>query len=87
MSLKDNHDAIIYNPVASNIPKFWPSQLKVILVLFNSILYFNVLTQQQQEPITESAQENNKCTKIRAKKLSSKETLFFLNVQKSTNLI
>jgi len=23
-----------------------------------------VLTQQQQEPITESAQENNKCTKI-----------------------
>jgi hypothetical protein len=31
---------------------------------FNSILYFNVLTQQQLEPITESAHENNKCTKI-----------------------
>jgi hypothetical protein len=33
-------------------------------IQLNSILYFNVLTQQQQEPITESAQENNKCTKI-----------------------
>jgi hypothetical protein len=33
-------------------------------IQFNSILYFNVLTQQQREPITESAQENNKCTKI-----------------------
>jgi hypothetical protein len=30
----------------------------------NSILYFNVLTQQLQEPITESAQDNNKYTKI-----------------------
>jgi hypothetical protein len=30
----------------------------------DSILYFNVLTRQLQEPITESAQENNKCTKI-----------------------
>jgi hypothetical protein len=27
-------------------------------IQFNSILYFNVLTQQIQEPITESAQEN-----------------------------
>jgi hypothetical protein len=35
----------------------------LIIIQFNSILYFNVLTQQQQEPITESAQENNKCTK------------------------
>jgi hypothetical protein len=29
----------------------------------NSILYFNVLTQQLQEPFTESAQDNNICTK------------------------
>jgi hypothetical protein len=28
----------------------------VIIIQFNSILYFNVLTQQLQEPITESAQ-------------------------------
>jgi hypothetical protein len=27
-------------------------------IQFNSILYFNVLTQQLQEPITESAQED-----------------------------
>jgi hypothetical protein len=26
--------------------------------IFNSIIYFNVLTQQLQEPITESAQED-----------------------------
>jgi hypothetical protein len=29
-----------------------------ITIQFNSILYFNVLTQQLQEPITESAQED-----------------------------
>jgi hypothetical protein len=28
------------------------------LIQLNSILYFNVLTQQLQEPITESAQED-----------------------------
>jgi hypothetical protein len=30
----------------------------------NTIIYFNVLTQQLLEPVTESAQDNNKCTKI-----------------------
>jgi hypothetical protein len=30
----------------------------IIIIQFNSILYFNVLTQQLQEPITESAQED-----------------------------
>jgi hypothetical protein len=30
------------------------------LVQLNSALYFNVLTQQLQEPITESAQENTR---------------------------
>jgi hypothetical protein len=29
-----------------------------IVIQFNSVLYFNVLTQQLQEPITESAQED-----------------------------
>jgi hypothetical protein len=36
----------------------------IIKIIIISILYFNVLTQQLQEPITESAQGNNKCTKI-----------------------
>jgi Sec-independent protein secretion pathway component TatC len=35
----------------------------IIISSFFSDLYFNVLTQQLQEPITESAQDN-KCTKI-----------------------
>jgi hypothetical protein len=35
----------------------------IIISSFYSVLYFNVLTQQLQEPITESAQDN-KCTKI-----------------------
>jgi hypothetical protein len=30
----------------------------IVIIQFNSILYFNVLTQQLQEPITESAQED-----------------------------
>jgi hypothetical protein len=30
----------------------------IIIIQFNAILYFNVLTQQLQEPITESAQED-----------------------------
>jgi hypothetical protein len=37
-----------------------PSHLTVLspIIQFNSVLYFNVLTQQLQEPITESAQED-----------------------------
>jgi uncharacterized membrane protein len=31
----------------------------IIIVQFNSILYFNVLTQQLQQPVTESAQTIN----------------------------
>jgi hypothetical protein len=30
----------------------------IIIIQFNSVLYFNVLTQRLQEPITESAQED-----------------------------
>jgi hypothetical protein len=37
--------------------------LLIIIIIIISILYFNLLTQQLQEPITESAQGNNKCTK------------------------
>jgi hypothetical protein len=39
------------------------TSILLLIIQFNSVLYFNVLTQQQQKPITESAQENNKCTK------------------------
>jgi hypothetical protein len=35
-----------------------PIMAKIIIIQFNSILYFNVLTQQLQEPVTESAQED-----------------------------
>jgi hypothetical protein len=32
--------------------------MEILIIQFNSIIYFNVLTQQLQEPITESAQED-----------------------------
>jgi hypothetical protein len=51
------------------------------IIRFNSILYFNVLTQQQQEPVTESAQENSKCTRKR------KRTEIYLNITKYLQII
>jgi hypothetical protein len=33
-------------------------EIIIIIIQFNAILYFNVLTQQLQEPITESAHED-----------------------------
>jgi hypothetical protein len=45
-----------------NRPEFVTATVKTLnnnnSIQFNSILYFNVLTQQLQEPITESAQED-----------------------------
>jgi hypothetical protein len=32
--------------------------MELIIIQLNSVLYYNVLTQQPQEPITESAQED-----------------------------
>jgi hypothetical protein len=37
----------------------------MMIIQLNSILYFNVLVQQLQEPITESARENKVSTKSR----------------------
>jgi hypothetical protein len=47
----------------------------VIIINFNSIFYFNVLTQQLQEPISESAQEDKINTKNRKQKNENKTKL------------
>jgi hypothetical protein len=51
-------------------------------VQFNSILYFNVLTQQLQEPITESAQEKKINIKIENNKqqVKTKQNKIFVHI-------
>jgi hypothetical protein len=49
--------------VQQNVQQLGSSMMMMIII----ILYFNVLTQQPQEPITESAQEDEIKTKYRYK--------------------
>jgi hypothetical protein len=44
-------------------------------IQFNSIIYFKVLTRQQQEPITESAQEKNNRKQQKTKQKYNQNTL------------
>jgi hypothetical protein len=55
----------VSGPGVSRVESSGSGAIQLTIIQFNSILYFNMLTQELQEPITESAQEDKINTKSR----------------------